>query len=62
MSNVVLFMHEGSLQMLIPAENSNLSLQEIINKDIPEGCEHRIVDSSEIPLDRLRIILFIFSE
>ena len=52
MSNVVLFMHEGSLQMLIPAENSNLSLQEIINKDIPEGCEHRIVDSSEIPLDR----------
>lgn len=40
---------DGTVSILVPAKNTKLTMQEIVNKDAP-GAE--IVDESEIPSDR----------
>ena len=43
---------EGGVCIIIPAPESNLTLEEIAVKDVPAGKSYRIVDVSEIPEDR----------
>lgn len=43
---------DGTVGILIPAPNSNLTLDQIIAKDVPNGKSHRVTDTSKIPSDR----------
>jgi len=42
----------GILCIVCPADNTDLTLEEIQAKDIPSGKTSYIVDKSEIPTDR----------
>lgn len=44
--------NEGGVSVIVPAPDCGLSIEEIAVKDVPEGCPFRIVDVSDIPLDR----------
>lgn len=43
---------EGTLAIIVPADECNLSIEEIAAKDVPAGKTYHIVDVSEIPSDR----------
>jgi hypothetical protein len=43
---------EGGVSILVPSPNCELSLEEIMDKDVPAGRSKQIVDVSEIPTDR----------
>jgi hypothetical protein len=43
---------EGGVAVIIPAPECGLSIEEIAAKDVPAGVEYKIVDVSDIPLDR----------
>lgn len=43
---------EGGVVILIPAPECNLTIEQIATKDVPTGKPYKIVDVSEIPLDR----------
>lgn len=40
------------LKVLIPIANSGLTLEQIIEKDVPKGVDYVVTDKSEIPADR----------
>jgi hypothetical protein len=42
----------GGVVVVIPAPNSDLTIEEIIKKDVPVGKPYQIVDISEVPADR----------
>ena len=42
----------GFLAVIIPSENSGLSVEETANKDVPTGKKYKIVDVSEVSSDR----------
>ena len=43
---------EGKVCIVIPAPDSNLTIEQIAAKDVPAGKTYKIVDVSEIPEDR----------
>ena len=43
---------DGSISIVIPADNTNLTLEEIKTKDCPSGKTVYTVDKSAIPADR----------
>ena len=43
---------DGTLAVIVPADESGLTIEEIQTKDVPEGKTSYIVDVSEIPSDR----------
>ena len=43
---------EGKVCIVIPAPDSNLTIEQIAAKDVPAGKSYTIVDVSEIPEDR----------
>tara|TARA_Y100001937_G_scaffold16853_1_gene23245 strand:- start:129 stop:329 length:201 start_codon:yes stop_codon:yes gene_type:complete len=42
----------GTVAILIPADNCNLTIEQIQAKDVPSGKTSYIVDKSVIPTDR----------
>jgi LEA14-like dessication related protein len=40
------------LKVLIPIENENQTLKQIIEADVPGGIEYRIIDREDLPEDR----------
>lgn len=42
---------DGTVGILIPAPKSNLTLEQIIAKDVPNGKSHRITTAAKIPSD-----------
>lgn len=42
--------NEGGVVVVIPT--GELSIEEVVAKDIPQGVKYKIVDVSEIPSDR----------
>tara|TARA_R100000656_G_C3877575_1_gene113647 strand:+ start:75 stop:293 length:219 start_codon:yes stop_codon:yes gene_type:complete len=42
----------GIVAVIIPSENSGLSVEETANKDVPTGKKYKIVDVSEVSSDR----------
>lgn len=49
---IVIKNDDGTCGILIPSPNWNGTLEELAEKDVPEGKEWRIVNESDIPLDR----------
>lgn len=43
---------EGGVAVIIPAPECGLTIEQIAQKDVPEGVEYQIVDVSDIPQDR----------
>ena len=43
---------DGSVSIIIPAEKSNLTIEQIAKKDVPTGKKYKIVDASDISSDR----------
>ena len=42
----------GSLRIIVPADNIDMTVEEIAQKDVPTGLKYKIVDVSEVPSDR----------
>ena len=42
----------GGISIVVPADNTDLTLEQIKNKDCPSGKTVYTVDKSEIPTDR----------
>lgn len=53
---------EGGVSILVPSPNCELSLEEIMDKDVPAGRSKQIVDVSEIPTDRIYRNAWTFEE
>lgn len=43
---------DGGVAILIPIPDCGLTLDEIIEKDVPAGVPYKIVDAADIPTDR----------
>tara|TARA_R100000353_G_C6487488_1_gene190833 strand:- start:15 stop:215 length:201 start_codon:yes stop_codon:yes gene_type:complete len=43
---------DGTLAVIVPADECGLTIEEIQTKDVPEGKTSYIVDVSEVPSDR----------
>tara|TARA_Y100000004_G_scaffold188103_1_gene241780 strand:- start:437 stop:637 length:201 start_codon:yes stop_codon:yes gene_type:complete len=43
---------DGGVAIVIPADNCNLTVEQIRDKDVPSGKTSYIVDKSVIPTDR----------
>ena len=43
---------DGMVSVIIPSDNTSLTLEEIQTKDVPTGKTSYIVDKSEVPTDR----------
>ena len=43
---------DGGVSIIIPAENCDLTIDQIAAKDVPSGTPYTIVNDSEIPTDR----------
>ena len=53
---------DGGVSVLHPVANCGLTLEEIIEKDIPENASYEIIDRSELPDDRTFRNAWEFSE
>ena len=42
----------GSVRVIVPADNIDMTVEEIAQKDVPTGLKYKIVDVSEISSDR----------
>jgi hypothetical protein len=51
MNRIIYKTDEGGVAVIIPAD-CGLSIEEIAQKDVPQGKPYKIVDVSEIPEDR----------
>jgi hypothetical protein len=53
MKQRIIFQNEnGGISIIIPAIDSNLTIEEIAAKDVPPNTAYNIVDVSELPQDR----------
>jgi hypothetical protein len=53
MSKCIIYNQDnGTVCVVYPALNSNMTIEEIAAKDVPQGKPFKIVDISEIPVDR----------
>lgn len=43
---------EGGVAIIIPSPDCSLTVTEIAKKDVPKGKPYKIIDASEIPIDR----------
>jgi hypothetical protein len=43
---------EGGVSIIVPSPNCGLTIEEIADKDVPEGKPFQIVDVADIPSDR----------
>ena len=43
---------DGGVDIIIPAPECGLTIEEIAAKDVPEGKPYKIVDVADIPTDR----------
>ena len=43
----------GQVAIITPITESGLSIEEIVEKDVPKGAAYNVVDASEIPSDRM---------
>ena len=49
---IVYVQDNGILAVLIPADNCDLTVEQIKDKDVPSGKTSYIVDKSEMPTDK----------
>jgi hypothetical protein len=51
-SRIIYPTDDGGVAVIIPAAECGLSIEEIAAKDVPAGKTFKIVDVSDIPVDR----------
>ena len=49
---IVYVQDNGNLAIVIPADNCDLTVEQIRDKDVPAGKTSYIIDVSEVPTDR----------
>ena len=42
----------GSVRIIVPADNIDMTVEEIAQKDVPTGVKYKIVNKSEVSSDR----------
>tara|TARA_R100000664_G_C2727135_1_gene118765 strand:- start:319 stop:564 length:246 start_codon:yes stop_codon:yes gene_type:complete len=42
----------GSVRIIVPADNMDMTVEEIAQKDVPTGVKYKIVNKSEVSSDR----------
>ena len=42
----------GSVRIIVPADNVNMTVEEIAQKDVPTGVKYKIVNKLEVSSDR----------
>ena len=53
MSKRIIYQNDaGGVSVIIPPQNSILTVEQIAAKDVPTGSPYKIVNASEIPTDR----------
>lgn len=52
MKRIVYQNNDGGISVIIPAPDSNLTIEQIAAKDVPPNTDYKIVDVSELPHDR----------
>ena len=43
---------DGGVAIIIPAPDSGLTIEQIVEKDVPEGKPFKIIDVADVPTDR----------
>tara|TARA_R100001460_G_scaffold38091_1_gene72532 strand:+ start:479 stop:706 length:228 start_codon:yes stop_codon:yes gene_type:complete len=43
---------DGSVSVIVPADKTTRTVEEIAAKDVPTGSKYKIVDKTDVPLDR----------
>ena len=43
---------DGTVSIIIPANNINMTVEELAQKDVPTGLKYKIVEDEVIPTDR----------
>ena len=43
---------DGGVAIIIPADNCDLTIDQIVGKDVPSGKPYTIINASEVPTDR----------
>ena len=49
---IVYTQDDGTVAIVIPADNCELTVEQIRDKDVPTGKTSYIIDASEVPTDR----------
>ena len=49
---IVYTQDDGTVAVIVPADECGLTVEQIAAKDVPAGKEYHIVDVSDIPSDR----------
>jgi hypothetical protein len=44
---------EGGVAIIVPAPECGLSIEQIAAKDVPAGVEYKIIDTADVPAERL---------
>jgi len=53
MDQRIIYQNESNgVSIIIPAPNCGLTIEQIAKKDVPKGTSYKIVETSEIPIDR----------
>ena len=52
MKRIIYKQDDGSVAIIIPAPECELSIEEIAAKDVPTGKPYKIVNTGEVPSDR----------
>lgn len=52
MKRIIYPTDEGGVAIIIPAPECGLTIEEIAAKDVPEGKEYKIIDTTDVPSDR----------
>ncbi len=52
MNKCIIFSTDGLLRILLPIVNINQSLKQIIESDVPDNLEYKIVNIADLPQDR----------
>ena len=51
-SRILFKQEDGTVAIVSPSDNCDLTVEQIAIKDVPKGCKFKIVPTSDIPTDR----------
>ena len=51
-SRILYKQEDGTVGIVCPSDNCDLTVEEIAKKDVPKGFKYKIVSASDIPTDR----------
>ena len=51
-SRILFQQEDGTVAIISPSDNCDLTLEQIAKKDVPKGFKYKIVSSTDVPTDR----------